>query len=77
MLKSFIIGLIIVDSISRPLRIYCDNSTAVFVGKNNKSKSGRKHIDIKYLALREHVRSQKVVIKHIKTELMIADPLTR
>ena len=29
-LKSFIIGLSIVDSISRPLKLYCDNSATVF-----------------------------------------------
>ena len=38
-LKSFISGLRIVDSISKPLRIYCDNSVAVFFTKNNKSGS--------------------------------------
>lgn len=41
-IKSFISGLRVMDSISRPLRIYCDNST-----KNNKSGSRSKHIDIK------------------------------
>ena len=46
-LKSFIFGLKDVDSISRPLKIYCDNSTAVFMAKNNKSNSRNKHIDIK------------------------------
>ena len=38
-LKSFIYGIRIVDSISRPLRIYCDNSAIVFMAKNNKSRS--------------------------------------
>ena len=38
-LKSFISGLRIVDSISKPLRIYCDNSVTVFFTKNNKSGS--------------------------------------
>ena len=66
-LRSFIYGLEIVDSISRPPKIYCDNSAAVFLAKNNKSGSRSKHIDIKYLAIREHVKSQKVVIKHINT----------
>uniref|UniRef100_A0A2N9EQW2 Reverse transcriptase Ty1/copia-type domain-containing protein n=1 Tax=Fagus sylvatica TaxID=28930 RepID=A0A2N9EQW2_FAGSY len=76
-LKSFISGLRIMDSISRPLRIYCDNSAAVFMAKNNKSGSRSKHIDIKYLAIREHVKEKKVVIEHVSTELMIADPLTK
>ena len=76
-LKSFISGLRVMDSISRPLKIFCDNSAAVFLAKNNKSGSRSKHINIKYLAIREHVKEKKVVIEHISTELMIADPLTK
>ncbi|XP_048326799.2 secreted RxLR effector protein 161-like [Ziziphus jujuba] len=76
-LKSFISGLRVMDSISRPLRLYCDNSAAVFMVKNNKNGSRSKHIDIKYLAIRECVKENKVVIENISTELMIADPLTK
>ena len=76
-IKSFISGLRIVDSISRPLKLYYDNSAAVVMAKNNKSGSRSKHIDIKYLAIREHVKEMKVVIEHISTELMIAYPLTK
>ncbi|KAL5829852.1 hypothetical protein ACOSQ3_019320 [Xanthoceras sorbifolium] len=76
-LKSFISGLRIVDSISKPLKMYCDNSAAVFMAKNNKSGSRSKHIDIKYFAIKERVKEKKVVIEHVSTELMIADPLTK
>ena len=77
-LKSFIYVLRVMDSISRPLRIFCDNSAAVFLAKNNKSGSRSKHIDIKYLAIRELVKEKQVVIEHINTELMVAhDPLTK
>ena len=76
-LKSFIVGLRVVDSISRPLRIYCDNSAAIFMDKNNKSGSQSKHINIKYLSIRERVEEKKVVIVHVSTELMIIDPLTK
>ena len=65
------------DSISKPLRIFYDNSAAIFMAKNNKSGSRSKHIDIKYLAIRERIKEKKVVIEHISTELMIADPLTK
>ena len=75
-LKSFISGLRIVDSISRSLKLYYDNSSTIFMAKNKKSRSRSKHIDIKYLAIREHVKEKKVVIEHISTESMIADPLT-
>jgi len=66
-----------VDTISRSLRIFCDNSTVVFMAKNNKSESQSKHIDIKYLAIRERVKDKKVAIEHISIELMITDPLTK
>ena len=42
-LKSFIYGLRVMDYISRPLRIFCDNLAAVFLAKNNKSGSRSKH----------------------------------
>ena len=76
-LKSFIYGLRVMDSISRPLRIFYDNLAAMFLAKNNKSGSRSKHIDIIYLAIREHVKEKQVVIEHISTELMIASPLTK
>ena len=71
-LKSFIYGLRVMDSISRPLRIFYDNSTTVFLAKDNKSGNRSKHIDIKYLAISEHVKEKKVVI-----ELMFVGPLTK
>ena len=43
----------------------------------NKSESRSKLIDIKYLAIREHVKEKQVVIEHVRTKLMIADPLTK
>ena len=76
-LKSFIFGLRIMDLISRPLRIYCDNLVAVFMAKNNKSGSRSKHINIKYLVIRERVKEKKVDIEDVSTKLMIADPLTK
>ena len=73
-LKSFISELRFMDSISRTLIIYCDNSVAIFMAKKSKKGSQSKHIDIKYLAIRERVKEKKVVIE---TKLMIVDPLTK
>ncbi|RVW44023.1 Retrovirus-related Pol polyprotein from transposon TNT 1-94 [Vitis vinifera] len=67
----------VIDSIMRPLRIYCDNSAAVRFSKNNKTTGGSKHIDIKYLVVREKVQNGVVSIEHIKNTLMLADPLTK
>ena len=56
---------------------YSDNSTTVFLAKNNKSGSRSKHIDIKYLVMREHVKANEIIIENICTGLMIVDPLTK
>ena len=65
------------DSISRSLRLYCDNLVIIFMAKNNESSSRSKRIEIRYLAIKEHVKENKVVIEHVSTELMIVDPLSK
>ena len=76
-LRNFISGLGIVDFVSKPLRIYCDNSAAVFFSKNDKYSKGAKHMELKYLTVKEDVQKQRVSIEHISTQLMVADPLTK
>ncbi|KAL2327197.1 hypothetical protein Fmac_020624 [Flemingia macrophylla] len=76
-LWNFISWFGIIDSIARPLRIYCDNFAAIFFSKNDRYSKGAKHIDLKYLSVNEEVQKQRVSIEHIGTELMIADPLTK
>ncbi|XP_060170742.1 LRR receptor-like serine/threonine-protein kinase EFR [Lycium barbarum] len=52
------------------IKIHRDrHQVIVFMAKNNKCDSRRKHIDIKYLAIREHVKAKKVVIQHVSTKL--------
>ena len=65
------------DNIARPLKIYCDNSAAVFFSKNDKYSKGAKHMDLKYLLVKDEVQKQRVSIEHIGTNQMIADPLTK
>ena len=59
------------------MQIYCDNTAAVFFSKNDKYSKGAKHMDLKFLTVKEEVQNRRVSIKHIGTELMIADPLTK
>ena len=65
-LRNFVSRFHVIDSIMRPLRIYCDNSVAVRFSKNNKTTRGSKHIDIKYLVVRGKVQNGVVSIEHIK-----------
>ena len=76
-LWNFVSGLGVVDSIAKPLRIYCDNTAAVFFSKNGNFSSGSKHMDLKYLVVKERVQKQQVSIEKIRTTLMVADPLTK
>ena len=76
-MRSFILRLGIVYSISNPLRVYCDNVVAVFLAKNIKCGSQRKHINIKYLAIRKCVKANEVVTEHMHSKSMVTDLLTK
>lgn len=54
-LRNFVSRLKIVDSVVRPMKIYCDNAAAVFFSKNNKRTSISRNIDVKYFSVRESV----------------------
>ena len=76
-LKNFIPGLKIVDSISRPITMHCDNEAAVFFSENDKLSKASKHIDIKYLIVKERNQDGTIKIEHISGKANIADPLTK
>ena len=76
-LKKFVPELKVVDSIERPLKLYCDNEPAVFYAHNNKSSGAAKHIDIKFYVVKEQVQDQTICLQHIRTNKMLADPLTK
>ena len=76
-LRNLILELQVVDSIFRPIVIYCDNNAVVFYSKNNKISTSSKHMEIKYLTVKDLVKKWDIVIEHIKTEFMLANPLTK
>jgi len=76
-LWNFISGLGVVDNIAKPLKIYCNNFTRVFFSKNDKYSKCAKHKELKYFVVKEEVEKNRVLIEHVSTELMIADPLTK
>ena len=76
-LRNFITGLRILENVERPLRLYYDNKSTVMYSNNNRSSTKSKHIDIKFLVVKERVQSGQISIEHIGTNSMIADPLTK
>jgi hypothetical protein len=67
----------VVDSIERPLKLYCNNKPAVLYAHNNKKIKAIKHINIKFYVVKEKIQDQTISLKHISTKKMIVDPLTK
>ncbi|GKB84998.1 retrovirus-related pol polyprotein from transposon TNT 1-94 [Tanacetum coccineum] len=76
-LRNFISGLGVVDTVSKPLKIYCDNAATIFFSKNDKYSKSAKHMDIMFFIMKDEIRKQRVYLEHISTDLMIANPLTK
>lgn len=76
-LRNFIADLNVVDSISRPLRMFYDNQAAVFFSKNNKRTSASRLMDVKLLIIRDRIKDGEITIEYIPSKSMIANPLTK
>jgi hypothetical protein len=67
----------VIDNINEPLRLYYDNNPAVQYAHNNRSSGAAKHIYIKYYIVKDKVQDHIINFKHISTDKMLADPLTK
>jgi len=76
-LKKFLYHLKIVKSTSDLVTIYCDNTAAIAVAKDPKYHGKTKHIKMRYHYIREAITEQDVILKHISTNSMVADPLRK
>ena len=63
-LQNFISALEVNHSISRPLKLFYDNSAAVSFSMNTRSTSRFKHIDVKFLFVKEKVADSLISVKH-------------
>ena len=76
-LQNFISALEVVHSISKPLKLLCDSSVTVSFYKNTKSTSRSKHIDVKFLFVKEKVVKSFISAEHMPTTSTLADLLTK
>jgi len=76
-LRNFISGRVIMDTIAKPLKIFCDNSVVVSFSHNIGSSLRSEHIDIKYLFVREKIVDSHICVVHTPTKHMLADRLTK
>ena len=55
--RNFAIRLRVVDNIKKLLKLFCDNKSVVLYSNNNRSSTKSKHIDIKFLTVKEKMHS--------------------
>jgi len=48
-----------------------------FTPKNNKTTSGSKHLELKYLTVRDFVKNDDIMVDYIDTDSMLANLLTK
>ena len=76
-LLNFISALEVVHSISRPLKLFCDNSVVVSFFRSTRSTSRCKYIDVKFFFVKEKVAESLISIEHTPMTSMLVDPLTK
>ena len=60
-----------------PTFVLCDNLGAVHTSANPVSSKRSKHVDIRYLKIREYQEQQRLVVKHVDGNKNIADAFTK
>ena len=63
--------------VERPIKVYCDNVGAIFMGNNAKQSVRTKHINVKYHFIREHVLDGMVEIIFVPSEENDSDIFTK
>ena len=76
-LRNFISALEVFHSISRPLKLFCDNSAVVSFSRNTRSIYRSKHIDIKFFFVKDKVVESLISVEHMPMTSMLVDPLTK
>ena len=76
-LRNFISALKVVHSISRPLKLFCDNFSAVSFSRITRSTSHSKNIDVEFFFMKGKAVESLILVEHTPTTSMLADPLTK
>nr|GEX77356.1 hypothetical protein [Tanacetum cinerariifolium] len=75
-IRKFIFGLGIVPTIKEPIGMYCDNTGAIAIAKNNGVTKGASHFHAKVHYLCETIKLGDVKIEKFNTDDNLADPFT-
>nr|GEY06491.1 hypothetical protein [Tanacetum cinerariifolium] len=76
-IRKFISGLGIVPTIEEPISMYCDNTGAIAIAKDDGVTKGARHFSPKVHYLREIIKLGDVKIEKIDKDDNLADPFTK
>nr|GEV35821.1 hypothetical protein [Tanacetum cinerariifolium] len=76
-IRKFIFGLGIVPTIEELISMYCDNTGAISIAKDDGITKGARHFRAKVHYLRETIKLGDVKIEKIDTDDNLADPFTK
>nr|GEX49190.1 hypothetical protein [Tanacetum cinerariifolium] len=76
-IRKFISGLGIVPTINKPIRTFCDNSTAFHFANEPGVQRGARHYHRRYHFVRESIALGKIRFLKVHTDDNLADPFTK
>ncbi|GJU39739.1 hypothetical protein Tco_1192696 [Tanacetum coccineum] len=76
-IQKFISGLGIVPTIEEPISMYCDNTGAIAIAKDDGVTKGARHFRVKVHYLRETIKLGDVKIEKVDADDNLADPFTK
>ena len=76
-LRSFLQDIRVVKTTFEPMTLYCNSMAALAYAKDPKYHGKTKYIQIRYHFVRDMITQNEVVLNHIPTNEMVADPFTK
>jgi len=63
--------------LKQPVTLYQDNTSTIKILYKKGNEARTKHIDLRYNIIREFIQQGRIVVKHLPTDYMISDTLTK
>ncbi|GKA76991.1 hypothetical protein Tco_0783452 [Tanacetum coccineum] len=76
-IRKFISGLGIVPTINEPIKMFCDNSTSLFIANEPWVQKGARHYHRRYHYVRECIELGKINLLKVHTDDNLADYFTK
>ena len=76
-MKEFIYNVGVIPNASGPMKIFCDNTSAIALAKESRFHKRTKHIKRRFNSIHDQVKEGDIEICKIHTDQNVADPLTK